>query len=152
MESWTTPSSSTALCTSEECQASAPQVGLLERNFTFDIGGTVRLFRQAALDIGLPGLALYQLRLRHGGAFEDTLGTRRPMAEMCARGMWRNDTSLRRYAKPSMLQRLLWILTPEALSYCRTASTHLQDLLFRRRSPRALPPRNALAAQGAPIP
>lgn len=82
-------------------------VGRRPRDCIFPLAAdtTVAQFRQASDALGLPELSLYQLR--HGGASEDALSRARPLAEIRARGRWRSDSSLRRYAKPAMLQKLL---------------------------------------------
>jgi integrase len=80
---------------------------LLDNDLVFpeDAATVVTLFKRAGAALGLPGLCMYQLR--HGGASEDLLSADRTPHEVKARGRWTTDSSLRRYAKPAQIQRLL---------------------------------------------
>eukprot|EP00972_Heterocapsa_arctica_P001401 205311-Heterocapsa_arctica.AAC.1 len=58
---------------------------------------------------------MYQMR--HGGASEEPLSLTRAQEEVKLRGRLRTDSSLRRYAKPAQVQRLLGSLAPARPSY-----------------------------------
>lgn len=118
--------------------------------FRLSADKSVAQFKEAAEALGLAGLALYQLR--HGGASEDALSRSRTLGEICARGRWRSDSSLRRYAKPAMLHRLLKKLSPEGLAFCQSAWDRVEGLLLRRTAPRPPPPPNALSRRAAITP
>ena len=94
----------------------------------------VVLFRDASLLLGLHGVCLYQLR--HGGASEDVLGQKRTIQAVQARGRWRTDSSLRRYAKPAQLQRLLASMPAAKVSFARGSLARLRELLHGEASPR----------------
>lgn len=79
----------------------------------------VRLFRLVASRLGLPDLCLYQLRRRRERRC--VLGRVRDMQEVRAGGRWRSDASMRRHAKPAMLQRLLDLLALDKLAFYRMA-------------------------------
>eukprot|EP00971_Amphidinium_carterae_P246746 4900539-Amphidinium_carterae.1 len=71
----------------------------------------VRSFSLACTSLGIPAQCLYQLR--HGGASEDLLSNKRSVSLVKARGRWLSDSSLRRYAKPAQVHRLLHLLSPK---------------------------------------
>ena len=90
-------------------------------------GRVVPAFKSACAALGLPPLCLYQLR--HGGASEDILSKDREYLEVKARGRWCTDVSLRRYAKPAQLRRLMGELSPAARIYCERALKNLEDMV-----------------------
>ena len=94
---------------------------------------TMTWFKAATAHLGLPHLCLYQLR--HGGASEELLEGRRSISEIMARGRWDTSSSLRRYAKPAQLQKLLGSLPPVKASYAQQSLLALSDLLIGRRAP-----------------
>ena len=93
--------------------------GLAPDDLVFAMDGSlsVNLFRQAGKSLGLPKLCLYQLR--HGGASEEMLDGSRLPEVIQARRRWRTQTSVRRYAKPAQLQRLLNLMPEAKLDYAR---------------------------------
>lgn len=115
-----------------------------DRLFDIPTATTVLEFQKAARLLGLESLCLYQLR--HGGASEDLLGHLRPLDEIQARGRWRTMSSLRRYAKPAQLHRLLNSLDQAKLSYARESWEHLPDIMLQTRKAR-LPYRLSLGRQ-----
>ena len=104
--------------------------------FPFSAAEAAFHFKLAAGAMGLPELCMYQLR--HGGASEDLLGQVRDIAAIKARGRWRTESSLRRYAKPAQIQRLLNKLDKRRRDFAEHSWNHLPDLLNLRR-PAALP-------------
>ena len=105
--------------------------------FTTPASRVIAAFRGLGLGLGLHGLMLYQLR--HGGASDDVLSKRRSLAEVKARGRWASDSSVRRYAKPGMVQQLLGALTPSARAHCDVQWRALERILLGTPAP-ALPP------------
>ena len=70
--------------------------------------------------------------LRHGGASEDVLSARRTLAEVKTRGHWAQDSSVKRYAKPGMVQQLLAAMSPAARAHGEAQWTRLEDLFNGR--------------------
>ena len=69
------------------------------------------VWERTAIILQVPGpTCLYQLR--HGGASDDLLMARRTEDEVMRRGQWRTLSSVRRYAKPGKVQRLLGSVPP----------------------------------------
>ena len=62
-----------------------------------------KVFSQAADQLGLSAHHLVPYSLRHAGPSVDALSGRRSLAEIKARGRWRSDTSVRRYAKAARI-------------------------------------------------
>jgi integrase len=107
----------------------------LDDLFPMSPATSVVLFKAACGLLGLPrGTCMYQMR--HGGASEDLLSHSRPQDDVKRRGRWSTDSSLRRYAKPAQVQRLLGSLAPEKLSYALDSWEHLEALIFQRVVPR----------------
>ena len=75
------------------------------------------LFKQACQELGLEKLTDHLYGLRHGGASDDLLHRRRGLISIRERGRWLTDTSLRRYAKPTLLQRELTKVPPAVLAF-----------------------------------
>ena len=96
--------------------------------FSISAADSVVLFNRAVSVLGLPKQCMYQFR--HGGASEDVLGRVRTIDEVKSRGRWKSDGSIRRYAKPSMLGRLLGLLEPAKLGYCRDAWRNLEKVAW----------------------
>ena len=90
----------------------------------------LKSWRAACLTLGLPPLCMYQLR--HGGASEDVLSKNRTSDEVKSRGRWRTETSLRRYAKPAQVQRLLNSLSPNLRVYAEQSFNNLEGLMSRK--------------------
>ena len=88
------------------------------------------LFRKVTVAQGLQDVCMYQLR--HGGASEDILSARRTLAEVKTRGHWSQDSSVKRYAKPGMVQQLLAALSPAARAHGEAQWTRLEDLFAGR--------------------
>jgi len=101
--------------------------------FTTSPGEAVKLFVAAAAALGLHDVCMYQLR--HGGASEDMVGGSRSATEILARGRWRALSSLRRYAKPATLRRLLASVTPAVRAYCTHELAEIKLSLSGRRLP-----------------
>ena len=91
---------------------------------------TVALFKEVSLQLGLSGLCQYQLR--HGGASHDLLTGARSEAAVRARGRWRSDSSLRRYAKPAQVQRLLSLIPVEKQPFVHSAPDSIEGVMTRR--------------------
>jgi integrase len=107
----------------------------LDDLFPMSPATSVALFKTGCDLLGLPrGTCMYQMR--HGGASNDLLSHARPQDDVKRRGRWSTDSSLRRYAKPAQVQRLLGSLAPEKLSYALDSWEHLEALIFQRMVPR----------------
>jgi len=98
--------------------------------FTTESGAMAVLFRKVTVAQGLHDVCLYQLR--HGGASEDVLSARRTLAEVKTRGHWAQDSSVKRYAKPGMVQQLLAAMSPQARAHGEAQWTRLDDLFSGR--------------------
>ena len=109
--------------------------GLAPDDFVFAIDESlsVNLFRLAGQRLGIPKLCLYQLR--HGGASEEMLDGSRLPEVIQARGRWRTQTSVRRYAKPAQLQRLLNSMPEAKLDYARKSFEALGQLVRHELAP-----------------
>lgn len=83
--------------------------------FKFSMENYRKKFSAASLRLGLGSLRLYQLR--HGGATEDLCSQKRDYSAVKARGRWRSDASVRRYAKVGKVQELLNRLSPGHLKF-----------------------------------
>ena len=104
-------------------------LGKLPHHLVFSVSATdmVAQWKAACLKLGVPGLVMYQLR--HGGASSDMLSRRRGAADVMLRGRWRSLSSLRRYAKPGQLAKLLNDLTPPVRAFSLRAHCQLQKAL-----------------------
>ncbi len=102
-----------------------------DRLFPFEADQAAKDFKEAASLPKLPGtLCTYQLR--HGGASEVILSEHRSSDEVKARGCWCTETSLRRYAKPAQVQRLLNALQPHYRAYAEMSFNNLEGLLKQK--------------------
>ena len=101
--------------------------------FALDETLTVNLFRQAGESLGLPKLCFYQLR--RGGASEEMLDGSRLPEVIQARGRWRTQSSVRRYAKPAQFQRLLNSMPEAKLDYARKSYEALGQLVRHELAP-----------------
>eukprot|EP00973_Karenia_brevis_P065592 9120330-Karenia_brevis.AAC.1 len=68
--------------------------------------------------------------LRHGGASEDLLTKTRSVADVKRRGLWRSDSSLRRYAKEARLLSELKKVPKPSLDYGRLVLQNLKAILL----------------------
>ncbi|CAE7265927.1 AMY1.1 [Symbiodinium sp. CCMP2592] len=91
-----------------------------------------KAFASAGKELGLEGIHPYQLR--HGGAAEDLNSKERDFNAVKARGRWQTDQSVRRYGKTGKIQKLLSLLSPSDLAYCRWSLQHL-EAVFKGRTP-----------------
>ncbi len=70
--------------------------------------------------------------MRHAGASSDTLAKRRAPLEILQRGRWQTVQSLRRYAKPGALQKVLHRLPLELRAFGQRAMEQLEDVMHDR--------------------
>lgn len=96
--------------------------------FNFSVDNYRKQFSAAGVKLGLGSLHPYQLR--HGGATEDLSSHRREYNAVKARGRWKSDASVRRYAKVGKVQELLNRLTPAHLKYCRWAEKNMAKVFI----------------------
>jgi hypothetical protein len=103
--------------------------GKLAHNLIFNIKAEemVAQWKQACSVLRLQVLVMYQLR--HGGASSDMLSRKRGAADVMLRGRWRSLSSLRRYAKPGQLAKLLNNMSPEVRKFSQQAHRRLQDIM-----------------------
>ncbi len=73
----------------------------------------------------------HRYQLRRSGASSDTLDRRRSAAEVMSRGRWATPKSVRRYAKPGVLQRALHGLHPEVRELGKWSVVNLEAVLNR---------------------
>ncbi|CAK0832385.1 unnamed protein product, partial [Prorocentrum cordatum] len=97
--------------------------------FTTGGPGMAAAFGRAVAALGVPGVCLYQLR--HGGASDDLLTQRRPADAVKARGHWKSESSLRRYAKPGAIHQLLNAMPAENRAFGVQQMNLLERLLKR---------------------
>jgi len=94
--------------------------------FQFQMDDFRKSFVKAGQVLGLGNLHPYQLR--HGGATDDLATQRREYNVIKARGRWKTDSSMRRYAKTGKIQQLLEKLSPCNLQYCKWSEKNLQKV------------------------
>ena len=94
--------------------------------FNFTMEDFRKSFVEAAEKLGLGKLHPYQLR--HGGAAEDLNSGFRDHAAVKARGRWKTDQSVRRYAKVGKVQELLNKMSPVQLAFCKMAQQKLRKV------------------------
>ena len=94
--------------------------------FNFTMEDFRKSFVEAAEKLGLGKLHPYQLR--HGGAAEDLNSGFRDHAAVKARGRWKTDQSVRRYAKVDKVQELLNKMSPVQLAFCKMAQQKLRKV------------------------
>ena len=87
-------------------------------------------FNDAVEFLGIPGQpSLYVLR--HSGASDDLLASRRPLSDIKARGRWVTDASLRRYAKSTRLQRTINELHDSVILFGQLVEKQIVPLVER---------------------
>jgi len=92
-------------------------------------GDEVRGWKAVVADLELPPRStMYQLR--HSGASSDLLAGRRAAADVLQRGRWESMRSLKRYAKPGQLQKLVADLPPHVQEFLIWAEENLQGVLL----------------------
>ena len=96
-----------------------------------------KAWQRAQASLGLKGTCLYQHR--HGGASHDALTKARPLLEVMARGRWRTQTTLLRYAKPGKLFKLMDTMTEDTRTFVEWCAFFVQHVMNGTRSP-PLPP------------
>ena len=73
------------------------------------------------------GFSLYSLR--HGGASDDLLSRRRSLDQVKAKGRWRSDHSLLRYAKATRLQKEMNRLDPAIVAFGTNVEKHFAQVI-----------------------
>ena len=86
-------------------------------------------FMEAVQALHLDFLAPCQYALRHGGATHDFLPLQRSLADIKARGHWRSDASVARYAKPTHALKVLKSVHPTVLRYGKFVEESLEAVL-----------------------
>ena len=74
--------------------------------WTFDLAQMRRRFLLVVAALGLSHLKLVLYCARHSGASIDRLEGRLPLNEVRGRGRWRTESSVRRYEKRAMVQKV----------------------------------------------
>lgn len=100
--------------------------------FNFTMENLRKEFATAGKGLGVDQLHPYQLR--HGGASEDLSSGFRDHNSVKARGRWKTDQSVRRYAKVGRVQQLLTKLNQQSLQFCLWAERNLEKV-FRGHVP-----------------
>ena len=93
-------------------------------------------FTAAGKALGVENLHPYQLR--HGGASEDMSSKLQDHPQVKARGRWKTDQSVRRYAKIGRIQQLLNKLTEPNLQYCLWSEKNLEKVMRGWTTPRSI--------------
>ncbi len=94
--------------------------------FKFSMEEFRNRFSAAGAKFNVNGLHPYQLR--HGGATEDLTAQHRDFAGVKARGRWRTDQSVRRYAKIGRVQQLLQKISPRDIKFCQWAEKNVMKV------------------------
>ena len=103
-----------------------------------------RCWQAAQRSLGLEKTCLYQLR--HGGASDDAMTSRRDSLAILVRGRWSSFKTLKRYMKPGLVQATLNRLSSPDRAYVAWCRTHFDAILDGLVLP-ALPP-----SLGGPVP
>ena len=105
--------------------------GMAPEQLVFPEGGetTTRLFNECCHMLGLPARTC-RYQLRHGGTSHDLLHKVRPKDEVTTRGLWRSDSSVKRYGKPASVRRLLLEMSEEARKLVEEALGSMEPLLL----------------------
>jgi hypothetical protein len=83
------------------------------------------------------GFSLYSLR--HGGASDDLLGRRRSLEQVKAKGRWRSDHSLMRYATATRLQKEMNRLEPAIVALGTNVEIHFAKVITAANNTDAIP-------------
>lgn len=105
-----------------------------DRIFNFSMEDFRKAFVKAGEDLGLASLHPYQLR--HGGATEDLASKRRDFQGVKARGRWKTDQSVRRYAKIGRIQQLLAQMTSSDKSFCKWSEMNMRRMMSGQLAPK----------------
>lgn len=106
-----------------------------DKLFRFSMEEFRKKFQAAAQEINLEGIHPYQLR--HGGATEDLTSKIREFSMVKARGRWKTDASVRRYAKTGRVQQLLCRLSLRNMQFCTWSEKNIQAVYQGRLLPRS---------------
>ena len=96
-------------------------------------------YKQACAELSLQGLSDHLYGLRHGGASHDLLHRRRDLLAIRERGRWVTDSSLRRYAKSTLLQRELNKIPQQVIAFGNSVERQFVQLLVAAKSGRGFP-------------
>lgn len=91
--------------------------------FNFNMDSFREEFARCGRMLNLGEVHPYQLR--HGGATHDLTSGRRDHSGVKARGRWKTDQSVRRYAKTGRVQQLLNQMSAAQISYCRWSEQNI---------------------------
>ena len=105
-----------------------------DRIFSFSMEDFRKAFMKAGEDLGIASLHPYQLR--HGGATEDLASKRRDFQSVKARGRWKTDQSVRRYAKVGRIQQLLAQMSASNKSFCKWSEMNMKRVLSGQLAPK----------------
>ena len=118
--------------------ALAQRAGPNDTIFKFQPEDVRDVFAQSVAALGLPNdSVLYQFR--HSGASYDLLFRKREYEVIKARGRWRTETSMRRYAKQGRVQRLMGTLSPQVTRYCQESVERIGKIVARQLIPQRPP-------------
>ena len=104
--------------------------------FSFSMDEYRKQFVKFGAALGLGTVHPYQLR--HGGATEDLTSGRLDHNGVKARGRWRTDQSVRRYAKSGRVQQLLSQMSAHQIQFCKWAETNMPKVFAGMVSARTL--------------
>jgi len=71
---------------------------------------------------------VHPYHLRHGGATHDLTSGHRDHSSVKARGRWKTDQSVRRYAKTGRVQQLLNRMSAAQIAYCRWSEQNMSKV------------------------
>ena len=118
--------------------ALARRAGPNDTIFKFQPEDVRDVFAQSVAALGLPNdSVLYQFR--HSGASYDLLFRKREYEVIKARGRWRTETSMRRYAKQGRVQRLMGTLSPQVTRYCQESVERIGKIVAKQLIPQRPP-------------
>ena len=100
-----------------------------EQFFQITAKETVEKWQRVLSAMGVPDAVQYQLR--HGGASTDLAAKRRSESELLARMRISSVQTLKRYAKPALLNKMMQKLSPVWKAFCIQAHENLEGIMFQ---------------------
>ena len=110
-----------------------------ESVWTFPMHQLRNTFKQVCEELSLTQLTDHLYGLRHGGASFDLLHRRRDLLAIRERGRWLTDSSLRRYAKSTLLQRELNKAPGQVVTFGNAVEKKFVKLILAAASGRGFP-------------
>ena len=99
---------------------------------SFSLDEVREMFARAVERLEAGKVQAHLYGLRHGGASHDLLTRRRTLLEVKFRGRWSSDTSLKRYAKATRLQKEMEKLPPQCVALGNTVERNFARMITAR--------------------